>query len=225
MNVISRNKAQRIAVQAALKMGLRKENVRPHELILAAKLTTADNDYTISLEDNKQKAILSWAEGLKDRDAFIAIGMAMGVLPVKKVSGTEYPTASLPVYHPDPNVFAEAAGSATLSEAEAVTSLWVGRHTLKTNEGNRIDKQPNLHFLTIQETQASASTANMVTGMELKEIGAAVRFGGGDLNEIIIHLNCPDKTHIAGTAARQNYILIRLCGAVIKGGTNKTYLG
>lgn len=224
MNVIGRNKAQRIAMQAAKNLGLDPKQARPHELMLFAKLSTSKDSYTLSLDQDAQQKVLSIAEGLEDKDAFVAIAYAMGILSVPVISSTEYPGAAVPIYHADPNVLSTAA-TADLSEAQQVNHLYWGRHTLQTNEGIRINRATNLHFMTIQDTQASATTRNMNTGLELKEIGAAVRFAGGDRNSITIEFDCDDKSLMGGPATRNNYILFRLVGAIVKGGTSKTFLG
>lgn len=221
------NSAVQRAMGAASRLGLDPTKARPHILMLVAKLIASEGKYNISLRQEDQKRIAPGVvRGLLDRDSFIASAMALGILPVPVINGKEYFTAAAPVFFPDRNVFGEAAGAGhDLSEAQALESLYLGDHTLKTNEGIRIDKNPNIHFRTVQQTQGSATTANMFTGHEFKDIGADVRFGGGDENEIIISSQCDDKTLIGGPAARNNYILIMLQGAIIKGGTSKAYLG
>jgi len=221
MNTIGRNKAWSIAANAAAKLGLDVTKARPHELLLVAQLTTSDNQYNLKLKHEEQVSILNIAEGLLDRDSFIAVGMAIGILPVF-VSTNEFPSAAGPVFWPDPNVF-DTAASVTLSEAQALESIYWGRHTLITNEGVRIQKRLNMSFRTVQQTQGSASTANMQTDCEIKEIGAPVRFGGGDQNEIQIDIKCDDKSEIDGPAGRNNYLAVMLYGAIIKGSTTKVY--
>lgn len=223
MNSIGRDKAWRIAFNAVKNMGLPTDKARPHELFLFAKLSTDEGQYTMKLNYEEQQRILNISEGLLDRDSFVAVGMSIGILPVPVIATVEYPSAAAPNFWPDPNVFDTAAGGATLSEAQALESIYWGRHTLITNEGVRIQKRPNQSFRTVQETQGSASTANMQNDQEIKEIGAPVRYGGGDQNEIIIDIKCDDKTHLAGAAARQNYLMVGLYGAILKGSTTKVY--
>ena len=87
MNSIGRNKAWRIAANAAQKLGLDPTKARHHELILTAALSTSDNQYEFSLKHEDQIRILpDIVEGLLDRDSFIAVGMALGILPVE-ISG------------------------------------------------------------------------------------------------------------------------------------------
>lgn len=221
---INKAKALRIARNAAQKMGLAASKVRPSELILFAGLNSNENRYEFSLEHGEAQKVLKLAKGLLDRDAFVAVGMAIGVLPVPVINSREYPTAAAPVYWEDSGVFTEPAGAGhDLSESQALASIFWGYHTIQTNEGVRIDRASNIHFRTVQETQGSASTDNMQTGLEVKSIGAAVRFGGGDENRIIIDIASLDKTLIGGPAARNNYLMIRLTGGVIKGSSTKLY--
>lgn len=226
MKDVGRNYTTQTAINAAKRMGLDATNARPHQLLLWAKLSTSENQYRIPLKDEDQRAVAPGVgRGILDRDGFMAVSMALGIVPVPVLGGKPYFTAAAPVWFPDPNVFNTAAGSATLSEAQALESVYWGSHTLKTNTGVRLDKNPNLVFRTVQQTQASAATQGMQNGVEFKQIGAIVRFSGGDENEIIIDINCLDKTHIAGTADRANYLLLVLDGAIIKGSTSKAYLG
>ncbi|MEM6397779.1 MAG: hypothetical protein AAF741_15630 [Bacteroidota bacterium] len=226
MKLIQRALAVRTARRVARKQGLNATNSRPHQLHLWAPLSTSENQYVFPIKAEDQARIAPGVgRGLLDRDAFMAHSMAVGIVPVPVVGGKEIFTAAAPVWFPDPNVFAEAAGAATLSEAQALESIYWGDFSLKTNVGVRIDKHPLLPFRTVQQTQGSATTSNMQNGEEFNEIGAIVKFTGGDENEIIININCQDKTHLAGTADRNNYILIALDGAIIKSSTSKAYLG
>lgn len=224
MNPIGRKEAIRMAMKAALDLKLDPKNTRPHDLYLFAQLTSSKDSYTLKLDNDSQKKVISIAEGLQDRDSFMAVAYSLGILRVPIYGGTEYPAAGRLVYFADPNVFSTAA-TVTLSESEQVNHVYWGRHTLQTNEGIRINEARNLQFMTVQETQGSASTLNMLTGMELKEIGAVIRFAGGDNNQIITTFDCEDKSLIGGPATHNNYLFWRLCGAIIKGATNKSYLG
>ncbi len=225
---ITKYDAVEFAQASAENMGISRDKVRPHELLLFSKLDSAQNRYEFSLKHEEARDVLATARGLLDRDAFVAVGMAIGIVPVPILNSVERPTAAAPVYWPDPYIFDEAAagsGSNYLSEAQALESIFWGTHTLTTNEGNRIDRNPNTYFRTIQETQAASGTSNLQTGMEIKDIGAAVRFGGGDENRIVIDIASSDKTKIGGKSGeRQNYLMVRLVGAIIKGSTTKQYL-
>ncbi|MEM9529186.1 MAG: hypothetical protein AAGA31_21430, partial [Bacteroidota bacterium] len=143
------------------------------------------------------------------------------ILPVPVIDGKEYFTAAAPEFWPDPRVFDEAAAApGVLSETQALESIYWGDHSLKTNTGIRLDKNPNLLFRNVQTTQAGANTANEFHDF-IKPIGASVRFGGGDENEITVRINCPDKALIGGPEARNNYLMILLDGAIVKGATEK----
>lgn len=222
---LDRSQIVRMAQSAARKMGLAKSKARPHELILALPIKADEDTYTFSLHrESVEKILPQITKGLEDRSAFIAVGAAVGILPVPVIGGKEYPTAAAIEYHPDVNVFSQAA-TTTLTEKQALESIYYGRMNLKTNEGVRLDKMPMLHFRTVPQTQATATTANQFSGAEVKALGAAVRFGGGDDNEVIISIKCADKTDMVGNASRKNYLIVRLVGTIIKGSTTKSYLG
>lgn len=218
------NTAQRAATQAARNKNLPSSKARPEELILLAKLDVNNNSYVVSLKHEVQNKISKITKGLLDRDGFIATMMKVGILPVPVISSVEHFTAASALYWPDPAVLDTAAGTADLSEAQATESLYWGSFSIETNEDKRLEKHTLQSYRTIQQTQASASTANMQTGLEWKPLEAAIRFAGGDENEIHIQIDCLDKTHIGGPAARNNYILIGLKGSIIKGITTKAFL-
>jgi hypothetical protein len=216
------------AMAAANERGMDMTKVRPHTLILAAQLTASESNYAFDLRQSAQENILPGVvRGLLDRDGFLASGMAIGLIKVPVIGGKEYPTSGTVSFFPDKNLFAEPAGVApnVLAEAQALESIYFGDHTLKTNEGIRLDKNPNFLFRHVHQTQASATTAGMLTGEEFKDIGADVRFAGGDENEVRISIKCDDKTLIGGPAASNNYLLVFLIGAVSKGATTKRYIG
>lgn len=212
---------------AANKSGLPVTKVRPHTLILGAKLDPTESSYDLDLRDEKQSSILPGVtRGLVDRDGFIASAMGLALYSVPVIGGTEYPTNGQLAFFPDANIFAAAAAApGVLSETQQLESIYMGDHTLKTNEGIRLEKNPNYLFRTAHQTQTSGTTSNMLTGIEYKDLGADVRFGGGDDNLITISHKCLDKTLIGGPAERNNYILVFLLGVVFKGGTTKAYLG
>lgn len=211
------------AVSAAARRGM--INVRPHTLILAAQLSSSESEYRFDLRQSAQEKVLPGVvRGLLDRDGFLASAMALGFAKVPVIGGKEYPTASQIVFHPDSNMFPEPAGADhALSVEQALRSIYLGTHSLKTNEGIRIDKNPNFGFMTVQQTQESNVTANMLNGQEVKDLGADVRFAGGDENEVIINTKCDDKTLIGGTDAYNIYALVFLVGAISKGATTKVY--
>lgn len=217
MNSISKHSAWLVASQAAGSLGLDVSKARPDELCLVAKLSSSDGSYTIKLNDQAQKDILSIAKGLLDRDAFIAVGMAIGIIPVEIIGGNN--VFMPPKFWPDKNVFTEATSG--LIEHKALEGVYWGDHTITTNEGKRITSRKNMSFRTAQQTQHSATTDNIQNGLEIKELGAPIRFGGGDENEIQIRVHTTDKTNLPGNATRVNYLFIGLYGAIIKGASTK----
>ncbi len=216
-NHISRSSAWKVAVSAANSLGLDISKARPDELCLVAPFSASEGSYIIKLNDAIQKDILPFAKGLLDRDAFVAVGMSLGIIPVEIVSGNA--VYMPPKFWPDKNIFNEATSG--LIEHKALEGLYWGDHTITTNEGKRITNRLNMTFRTVQDTQQSATTDNVQNGMEIKELGAPIRFGGGDENEIQIRVRATDKTNIAGNANRLNYLFIGLYGAIIKGASTK----
>ena len=72
-------KAMRLARKVS---SIKPGNKRPHELILVARLSSNENSYTIKLKHEEVVKVLSIAEGLRDRDAFLATGIAIGIIDV-----------------------------------------------------------------------------------------------------------------------------------------------
>lgn len=201
----------------ARKLGLKKIKSQPDELILMMPLSPQESEYNILVDDKAQD--YPGAKGLAYRNEFDAVGMAVGVVPVKVVNGELMWGATAPSYFADPAVFTEIAGTANLSESEAIQGIYWGDYSIQTNEGIRIDKQSLISFMHTQQTQTSATTKAMIDGSEVKSLGAVVTFSGGDDNYIRIKIQCKDKTHIAGNADHQNFLCVRLIGAETKGGT------
>lgn len=216
-----RIKALKVAQSIARKNGVDARNARPADLVLVQKIDNSKDSYRFSLraEDNK----FSIAKGLLDRNGFIATHMALGIVKAPILNGTEYLGAKAIEFFPDPDVF-DGVATADLSESEALEHIYTtGKYTLKTNQDNRIDNESCRHLRTVQETQASATTASMAVGAEFKELGAAVGFGGGDDNAVIINFNCKDKSMIEGDATSNNYLVVILDGAIVHGLTTKVY--
>lgn len=220
----TQNNAQQAATRAARNKNLPSSKARPEILTLMAPLDVNSNSYELSLKHETQQKVARMTKGLLDRDGFIATHMKVGILSVKVVGGVEYFTAQHAIYHPDPLVLTEAAGAAVLSEAEACESIYWAHFSIDTNEKKRLERYSLQDFRIVHQTQHSANTQNMKTGLEWVSLGAAIRFAGGDENNLFFHLDCLDKTHIAGTAARKNYLLVGLKGSIIKGITTKAFL-
>lgn len=218
---IAMAEGQRIAQN----IGLDLDQVHPSELLLFAALDANENTYELPLNHDEAIKVLNTAIGLRDRDGFLAVGMAIGVAKATVDSGTVYPGSMQIAYHADDNLFAAAADAAgVLTEAQQVNSIYAaGNYSLRTNQQIRIDRVPNLKFLTTSTTQHSATTVNETTDV-IKPLGAVVRFGGGDGNSVIVSHKCLDKLVIEGTSAGKNYLVIRLVGALLKGASTKMYL-
>ncbi len=171
-----KNKAVRLGQKAARRMNVDPKNARPGELLLFAKLDPAESEYRLSLSHDDASKILPFAKGLKDRNGFAAAGMAIGILPAPIINATEYADAASILHHADAFVF-DGAATADLTEAQALASLYTsGTHTLKTNQGIRIDNEPNVGFRRVQQTQGAATSENEFDGSEVKPFGALIRF-------------------------------------------------
>lgn len=196
---------------------------RPGELRLIAPLSPNQSEYILSVDDGKYENYEAIARGLKYRNGFAANGIAIGVLSVKVNAAGDLMWGSETVhYHIDANYFDEAAADAVngFSEAEALNCIYTtGLLNVKTNEGVRIEKFPTRRFRTVHTTQHSATTVNESLNHEIKSLGGVLNFKGGDENEISLRFNCVDKTLIAGTATRKNFLVIDLVGSEIKGDT------
>ena len=106
---------------------------------------------------------------------------------------------------------------------------------MQTNEGLRIDRQPLRRFYTSNQTIAGTVLStdgtnpgtqvlvDQVFGNEYKSLGGIYQVMGGDDNYINIHINTADKTHLAGNAARKNYLMVKLIGAEGKGKVTSAY--
>ena len=220
----STGKVMSVAKRAARGLGLDHTKARPHKLLLFTQFDPNEGSYKFPVKHEDAKAIISLAKGLLDRDAFLAVRMAMGILSVPVIGGSEYPSAGELAFFPDPNIF-DGPATNVLTEVQALSSYYWADITLQTNEGIRLDKMPAIGFRTVLQTQGSATTLPMQNGNEFKDLESVVRFGGGDENEIIVKIDSGDKSAIAGPADRNNYGLIILDGAIIKGSTTKQYLG
>lgn len=215
---------------AAKRSGQNPGKAQPDELFLLAELTNAESEYTISIDQDDQKSIWKGAKGLAHRNGFKATAMAVGILPVLVNNGKVYFGAQAPSYFPDRNVFSAAATN-VLTEAQALEGIYMGDVTIQTNEGIRIDEHKLLNWRTVQQTQESLQyttdgtndgshvTSAIQDGSEFKTLGGVMTFMGGDDNYIKIRIRCQDKTDIAGTATRKNYLIIRLLGSNVKGQT------
>lgn len=206
------------AQRSGKRRNMKKIKSQPDEILLLAELNDEQSEYTLILDD-KSQSDYPISKALAYRNGFKAAGMAVGVLPVPIRDGKLMWGALPPAYFADERVFTEPAGTARLSESEAVQGVWFGHFTVQTNEGIRIDKQPLLSYMTTLQTQSSATAKSMFDGSEVKSLGGVITLSGGDDNYINIKVQCLDKTHIGGNADHKNFIIVRLIGAGLKGET------
>jgi hypothetical protein len=214
--------ATKMAQNMAVRMGMEPSVARPHQLHLLAALDPNKNEYLIGINEREQNKIDQFVPiGLSDRDGFLALGMAVGILPAPVVNGTPVLAAALPVFHADPNIFDEpAAVAGELTEAQQVNLIFMSKFSLQSGTEKRIEDHPTLPFCYIPETQASGSTRNVLNGSELKPLGASISFAGADKSHLTFRVDSNDRSLIAGTATRKNYLYVILDGAIIEGANN-----
>lgn len=221
-----RHVALRFARKQAKKLNLKTTDARPDELILMKELDPTTNQFLIDVADSSQKQIASGVtKGLVDRDAFLAHSMSFGILSAPIVGGKPIIEAGNVAYFGDKSIFDEAAGASGLSEAQQIDAFYMGNMTITTNTKNRLEEHPLIGFRRVFQTQGSANTTNMQDGSEMVDLGSLLRFGGGDRNFITINTSSPIRDLVAGNANHKNYLFLRFDGTIIKGATNKAFLG
>jgi hypothetical protein len=230
MNAVSvfRQASAKVAQVIAEKTGQTKLKAQPSVLRLFLPLSDSESEYTFNFDQDVQGNISPLARGLQFRNSFQAMAMAIGIMPVKTVSGTLYWGAAAEIYWPDPAVFSGAATS-VLTEAEALEGVYQGSLTFQTNEGLRLDNHPTNIFRTVPETTRATitpfsggtayNTYNSEFGQQYQSLGGVFNVMGGDDNYIKVKINTKDKSAIKGSATRTNYLVIELLGTEVKGNT------
>lgn len=213
------------ARQAATNIGLAASAARIASLILLAKLVPNKDNYSFSVSWADQERIApNFALGLRDKDAFLMSRFSLGILSVPIVDGVEVFSAAAPIYWPDPNVFnAAGAGAANLSEAQALESLYNGFIQLTTNTDVRLEDFHLGDLRTVKTTQDSDVTSNEQDGCQYLEIGNLMGFHGFEKNKWDLRIDSPDKTLLGGPDARNNYIVLKADGAIVKGATTALF--
>jgi hypothetical protein len=223
MNVL-RKMALESARAAAKAVGMDPFEARIAQLILCAQLLTSRSSYTFSLKDNDQRMIAeNLAIGLQDKDGFLVARYKLGILPVPVIDGKPAFNAAAPIYWPDPSVFSIAAGTASLSEAQTLESVYSGKLKITTNNDVRLEDYPTSDLRYVSQTQGSGATTNMQTGNEYQELGGLIGFMGFEKNQVELTIECLDKTHIGGDANHLNYLVLTLDGAIVKSATSALF--
>lgn len=209
-----------MAQELAVSMGMSKDVARPDQLHLIVELDSNKNEYLVSINELDNNVLFP-AKGLSVRDGFLATGMAVAVIAAPVVNGVPILSAALPVSHADPIIFnGPAANAGELTEAQQVNFLFMSKFTLTSGTNKRIEDHPTLPFCYIPETQASAGTQNVRNGCEIVPLGAAIGFAGADKSNLTFRVDGKDRSLIAGTATRKNYLYVILDGATLEGANN-----
>lgn len=215
--------------KSAVEKGLKKGDVRPHELHLYALLSATDSNIEFDLDKKINSSVHPDSLGLDERDGFVATRMALGIHPSLFISSAEYESNTPQFFHPDPNYFTGT------NEANSLEVLYNSLMQVESNQEIRLQDYKTRRFRTVQQTQRAAaiystdgtndgvvSTAPMQTGLEYKPLYNAISFAGGDTNRIYVSWKDGLYSGIAGVAnTRTNYALVILAGFIIKNGAQK----
>jgi hypothetical protein len=216
----NRGTATLMAQAKVIAMGMSADMARPDQLHLIVPLDPNKNEYNVSINERDNNVYFP-AKGLSDRDGFLVTGMAVGVLGAPIVDGAPILSAALPVSHADPIIFdGPAAAAGQLTEAQQVNFLFMSKFTITSGTNKRIEDHPTLPFCYIPETQASGTTKNIRNGCEIKPLGAAIGFAGADKSNLTFRVDGQDRSLIAGTATRKNFLYVILDGAIMEGANN-----
>ncbi|SER16308.1 hypothetical protein [Neolewinella agarilytica] len=215
----NRGIATKMAQEMAVSMGMSKDVARPHQLHLIVELDPNKNEYLVSINERDQKYFPSI--GLSDRDGFLAVGMSVGVLGAPMVNGVPVLSAALPVSHADAAIFdGPAANAGELTEAQQVNLVFMSKFTLTSGTNKRIEDHATLPFCRVPETQSSGTTKNVRNGCEIVPLGASIGFAGADKSNLTFRVDGQDRSLIAGTADRKNFLYVILDGAILEGANN-----
>ncbi|MEM6772163.1 MAG: hypothetical protein AAF597_16435, partial [Bacteroidota bacterium] len=156
------------------------------------------------------------AIGLQEKDGFLAARYKLELVRAPIIGGRPALTAVAPLTWPDPRIHTIAAGTALLSEAQALESVYNAKLGLTTNNDVRLEDMSTRDNRYVHQTQHSAASVNMQTGCEYEEFGGLVGMMGFEKNFFSLDLECLDLTHLAGDADNANYAQLTLDGAIIK---------
>lgn len=213
----------------AEKLGLKPQDVRPHQLQVHAKLGATSNSYNFNIARRIGAHVLDFL--LDENDFYVAYGLALGIRTVPIISSIERPGNTQPIYFPDPNVFSVAAAAGTVSEAAALEMLYNAQLRIETNQDIRMKEYITTRFRTCPETQTvtSAPTSqNSYTDIPYKDTYTGLGFEGGQNNTIELKFlnDAGEFSKIEGVAGtRVNYAVLQMEGILIVGGAKKATAG
>lgn len=200
----------------AKRKGWKIDAVRPHTLLLYAKLTTKSPNLTFQPNRGVDSNTPNGSIQLEKSDAFYAdkIGLAIHKVPI--IGGSENPGNQLLIHYPDPNFFTEA------NETRDLNTLYNGVLQLQTDTDVRLEEFATKNFLTIPETQydATAGTGHLWRhdGSEMKDLSVNFGLWGNKRNTIEFKPFDSNYTAWAGAATHQNYAVLLIDGFVMVNG-------
>jgi hypothetical protein len=204
----------------AAKYDINPADIRPQTLLLFARLAADKETYYFDVDD-KATSICPIENRLKDSSLFFANLFALGLLKAPVASSVEYPAGAPMVHYPDKTIFATAAGTAVLSEAQALEMVFHSSLTLKTDQTVRLDEMACEIFRFAPDTQSGAA-AHPSQGLALIDISTSFFIWGDRKNQFTLQLpQGGDRTHVKGGAAAQNFLVIGVGGfEVVNAGNN-----
>jgi hypothetical protein len=216
----NRTLATLIAQEKVVAMGMSADMARPDQLHLIVPLDPNKNEYKVPINELDNNVYFP-AKGLSVRDGCLITGMAVGVLAAPVVNGVPILSAALPVSYADPAIFdGPAANPGELTEAQQVNLIFMSKFTISSGTNKRIEDHPTLPFCHVPETQSSGTTKNVRNGCEIKPLGASIGFAGADKSSLTFRVDGQDRSLIAGTATRKNFLYVILDGATMEGANN-----
>lgn len=203
-----------------VKYGINPADIRPQTLLLYAKLDAAKETYYFDV-DFKSTSVCPIERRLKDSSLFFANLFGVGLMKAPIVSSVEYPAGAPIVHYPDKTIFGIAAGTAPISEAQALEQTYHSLLTLKTDQSVRLDEMSTEIFRNAPDTQSGAA-AHPSSSLELVDLSTSFFIWGDRKNQFTLQLPSQggDRTHIKGGASSQNYVVIGIGGFEVVNAAN-----
>jgi len=210
----------------AKSVGLKGRDVRPHELLLYAKLEANKKVYTFDV--NKRSSGQHDMEiRLDENDMFLAYAAAIGVHKVNlDATQNEEPGSSQVIYTADPVWFPTGVATFGLGtlESQDIQKVWTGLLKVESEQDIRLKEYNAMRFQTAPETRVAADGYFQYDGGEVKDLFTGLGFWGGNRDNLELKLGPGTAANIAGNIANnghQNYAVIRLVGHILVGGAKK----
>jgi hypothetical protein len=196
----------------AVKAGLKITDVQQATLKVYALFDNTKNTLTFNLSDSRP--VLAGEVLLSQNDAFVVKEVGTHLHQVEQPNGKLLPGNTLPLSYPDKTIFGAI-------QARCLNAFYGGTFTIKSDSEVRLDRLPMTDFLHIPQTQASATTSPMQSGLPTICMDNGIEFSGKRANEVTIQLGESDYANIQNTVANgtRNYALVTLSGFIIKNGS------